>query len=76
MQGPGSAPPSVGTGAGRRGRGFTNEEAVKDVSIVAVAGREKIEKDLTFLKIKGLLKSFFVLLKHGHLAEDAMSFTL
>jgi hypothetical protein len=30
---------------------------------------------LTFLKIRGLLEAFFVLLKHGHLAQDVMSFT-
>jgi hypothetical protein len=42
---------------------------------VAVAGKKKIEKDLTFLKIRGLLKAFFVLLKHGHLAQDVMTFT-
>jgi hypothetical protein len=57
-------------------RGFTYEEAVKGVSLAAVAGKEKIEKDLTFLKIRGLLKAFFVLLKHGHLAQDVMTFTL
>jgi len=56
--------------------GFTNEETVKDVSLVAVARKKKIDKDLTFLKIRGLLKAFFMLLKHGHLAQDVMTFTL
>jgi hypothetical protein len=35
----------------------------------------ELHKDLTFLKIRGLLKTFFVLLKHGHLAQHVMSFT-
>jgi hypothetical protein len=34
-----------------------------------------IEKDLTFLKIRGLLKAFFVLLKNGHLAQVVVTFT-
>jgi hypothetical protein len=42
---------------------------------VAVARKKKIDKDLTFLKIRGLLKAFFMLLKHGHLAQDVMTFT-
>jgi len=74
--GPGPAPPLPTGRQARSGPGFTNEDAVKDLSIVAVAGEKEIEKDLTFLKIRGLLKAFFVLLKHGHLAQDAMAFTL
>ena len=55
---------------------FTHEETVKDVSLVAVAGKKKIDNNLTFLKIRGLLKSFFMLLKHGHWVQDVMTFTL
>lgn len=40
------------------------------------AGKKNIDKDLTFLKIRGLLKAFFMLLKHGHLAQDVLTITL
>jgi hypothetical protein len=43
---------------------------------VAFAGKKNIRKDLTFLEIRGLLKAFFVLLKHGHLDQDVMAITL
>jgi len=58
-----------------RSETLASEETLKDVSLVAVAGKENIDKDLTFLKIRGLLKAFFMLLKHGHLAQDVMTFT-
>ncbi len=61
-------PPRSGPGPVGRTADLTNEETVKDVSLVAVARKKKIDKDLTFLKIKGLLKAFLMLLKHGHLA--------
>jgi len=49
---------------------------LEHISLVAVAGKKNIDKDLTFLKIRGLLKSFFMLLKHGHWVQDVMTFTL
>jgi len=55
---------------------FTREEGLEYVSLVAIAGKKKIGKDLTFFKNRGLLKSFFMLLKHGHWARDDMTFTL
>jgi len=36
--------PGVPVKSQRDERGFTNEEAVKDVSIVAVAGKKKLKK--------------------------------
>jgi hypothetical protein len=53
---------------------FTHEETIEHVSLAAIGGKN-IDKDLTFLKIRGLLKSFFMLLKHGHLAQDVMTFS-
>jgi hypothetical protein len=38
--------------------------------------RKTFIKDLIFLKIRGLLKAFFVLLKHGHSAQDVLTITL
>ena len=35
-----------------------------------------LHKDLTFLKIRGLLEAFFMLLKHGPWVQDVMLLTL
>jgi hypothetical protein len=49
---------------------------LETISLVAVAWKKNIDKDLTFLKMRGLLKPFFMLLKHGRWVQDVMTFNL